>query len=270
MLMPDDNKIFSKNLMYLFWFLMSFQAGYINVGGFLISGSFVSHVTGTSSQLGIGLSDLNLERILTLFTILASFIFGAFFTGYYIIRKEEENQPAQYTFVLSVKTICFAIILLAHLPNFYFNEKIVDLMTIFLLAFCCGIQNSVCSHATNGFLKPTHMTGLSTDIGIFLAKVYAWKDNKRKFFLESRKNILRLCVLFSFIFGGVISSVIFQSQGHLGFLFPFLSYLCFLSLGFIKNHYEKLNYQWSFRIAKTSILATFLTTLFFAFNFYTE
>ena len=57
----------------------------------------------------------------------------------------------------------------------------INLLIIFFLSFCCGVQNSTCALATNGFLKPTHMTGLSTDVGIMLTKVFAWKHHKEKF-----------------------------------------------------------------------------------------
>lgn len=271
-----NEKYFSKRFTYSIWFLMAFQAGYVNVGGFFISGNFVSHVTGTSSRIGMGIANFDLLVLATFLTVLFAFIGGAAFAGHHIGRREEEGLEPRYLMVSIVKSIFFGLVLLlsefdlvfttAEINAMGLSDHLIKIFMIFFLSFCCGIQNSTCALATNGFLKPTHMTGLSTDIGIFLTKTLAWKKDKSKYDDSVHKNNLRMSILASFIFGGVVATMIFSYNGHYGFLFPFISSLCFVTVGFVQDVKKVSAESFSIRTAKGSLLVTFITTLIFGLN----
>lgn len=267
----ENNKRFSQKFILFVWFLMAFQAGYINVGGFYLSGNFVSHVTGTSSNIGIGLANFDIYQLLTFITILVAFIVGSTFAGYYIGVYKDLGQKPKYVLVTAVKSFFFLMILiLSELDaqnTLHLSQTTVNTMIIFLLSFCCGAQNSTCAQATNGFLKPTHVTGLSTDIGINLAKQFSFKTSKTAEEEEViRKNNIRLGILASFIFGGFISSMIFQENGHHGFLFPFLSSFTFLTLGLIYEKENVLANHYLLRVIKISLLTILATTIFIGFK----
>lgn len=269
MLKMDDNQHFSKSFIYSIWFLMAFQAGYVNIGGLYISGNFVSHVTGTSSRIGKGIAELDLYSLITFPTILLSFVIGAAFAGHYIGALKELGQRPKYILVTAVKAIFFgmAFFLLAYedllIIMLNISAEILDMLIIFLLSFSCGVQNATCSLSTNGFLKPTHMTGLSTDIGINLSRLKSLTGRARK--LEWHKSKLRLSILASFIFGGVISTFVFEENGHQGLLFPFLSSLCFLLVS-ILGHINISPVRLVYKGAVTSIYATFVATLMIGMN----
>ena len=111
MLKLEENR-FSKKFIYSVWLVMSFQAGYVNVGGFYTSGSFVSHVTGTSSQIGINSAKLDYAILLTFLTVLVAFIAGAAFAGRHIGRSLEEKKDPNYTLVLFTKSFFFGLVFL--------------------------------------------------------------------------------------------------------------------------------------------------------------
>jgi uncharacterized membrane protein YoaK (UPF0700 family) len=46
--------VFTKQKMLL-WLLSAFKAGFINSSGFLLSGKYVSHVTGFGTQVGMAM-----------------------------------------------------------------------------------------------------------------------------------------------------------------------------------------------------------------------
>jgi uncharacterized membrane protein YoaK (UPF0700 family) len=245
---------------------MAFQAGYINVGGFFTSGSFVSHVTGTSSNIGMGLAKQDFFLILTFATVLIAFISGASFAGYFIGAYKELGKKPRYVLVTAVKCLCFFFILVLSeldLQNtLQFAESTINTTIIFFLSFCCGVQNSTCALSTNGFLKPTHMTGLSTDIGINLAKSFPFSKAKTPEEKEAKKkNNLRFAILFSFIFGGVIASTVFSKNAHYGFIFPFLSSFCFLVMGLIYENEKILENNILLRATKISLFTVFFVTL---------
>lgn len=269
MLKIDKNEFFSQKFVYLIWMIMSFQAGYVNVGGFYTSGAFVSHVTGTSSNIGIGISRYDITFLLNFLVILIAFITGAAFASYYISKKQDEGKDPNYLRVLFIKSLFFFMVLLLSemdliLPDLM-SAATVNTWIIFFLSFCCGIQNSTCAQATGGFLKPTHMTGLSTDIGINLARYFKPGVDKAKREEELHKNNLRISILGSFISGGVIASFIFTKNGHYGFIFPFLSSVCFLGLGIARDKQYFKDYKLVQFALKGSIIATFVITLAIGF-----
>jgi uncharacterized membrane protein YoaK (UPF0700 family) len=261
-----ENKYFSKSFVTSVWLLMAFQAGYVNVGAFLTSGNFVSHVTGTSSQIGIGVANLNLSVLATFLTILLAFIAGAAFSGHYIGRHVDEGKDPRYTFVLSVKSFFFGMILLLSLGAFSFEAGITTLLIVFCLSFCCGVQNSTCALSTNGFLKPTHMTGLSTDIGINLTKIFALSSSSNEYKEERNKNFLRISILFSFIAGGCISGLVFSQSGAYGFLFPFLSSMAFLAMSVSRDFIRLGENSFVFKTARNSLYVNFITTVSIGVN----
>lgn len=261
MLRLDENH-FNKKFNYAIWLLMAFQAGYVNVGAFVTSNNYVSHVTGTSSNIGINAASGNWITLLQFIIILFSFIGGAAFAGHFIGKKLIENKEPHYIFVTFIKSLAFgAVVVLAH--YFITPEKIYQFELGFeiipLLSFCCGVQNSTCSLATGGFLKPTHMTGLSTDLGLNLTQVYGLDKNSEKYKEEKQKNRIRMGILTSFIAGGFIAQAIFRGHGGIGFLFPFLSSLCFLGYA-ITLKINKDAHPVLVNVFKTSVTSIFVAT----------
>ena len=180
MLRLDDNN-FSRKFTFAIWLLMAFQAGYVNVGGLFVSGSFVSHVTGTSSRIGMSIAQLDFVVLMTFLTVLVAFMMGAGFAGANLEVRKRLGKSRKYIRVAAVKAFFFGLVLLLSnndaLTILNTTKDQTNLIIIFMLSFCCGIQNATCSIATNGFLKPTHMTGLATDLGLGFAR---WFENVSK------------------------------------------------------------------------------------------
>ena len=64
--------------------------------------------------------------------------------------------------------------------------------------------------------------------------------------------------------GGSIAYFIFTHNGHYGFLFPFLSSICMLMTSIISEQVPDTNVK-KLKIAQSSIMGVFLTTLIFGF-----
>lgn len=238
-------------------FAAPFQAGYVNVGAFHIAdGFFVSHVTGTGSMIGMGIGKLDLTVFITFLTVLVSFILGAALSGYYLKYYTETNRRPRYSLVMFIKFIFFGFVLvLSEFDLFYTSKEVLyisHLLMLFLLSFCCGIQNSSSSFATKGFLKPTHMTGLSTDLGLNLYQLFVRTNDDE--FSNLKK---RFYILISFIIGGTFSELIFSIQGHYGFLFPFLS--AFIFWFYSQEHLTR--FRLSPHFLKVTFSVLFISTL---------
>lgn len=250
MLQVKQEDLYKKRYAIL-WSLLSLKAGMINAAGFLIVGSFVSHVTGFGTQLGMVLAGHE-KYILTadILLIPISFILGSAYVGYKLDKNYSETKIPNYPHVQIVVTMVLALICVLFYSNFFSiqHQMIVDnksLILISLLCFVCGLKNGLTTWSTQGKIRTTHMTGISTDIGIHLHKMFRSKKTSTKFPESKRVNVVRIMTLVSFSMGSCISAMLIPVIGYKIF------YIClFLSVVFSiisyfhrKNLSKILNFQ---------------------------
>ena len=180
-----------------------------------------------------------------------------------MLRGEEPN----YILVSLVKSIVFGFVLFAGVEGFFgeFNTaKTIsesDFFIIPMLCFACGIQNSTCSQSTNGFLKPTHLTGLSTDIGIHFGRLHALKANNDKNYTKERnRNFIRLGIFASFSSGAAVSFLVFKRFEYTAFIFPFVTSVIFLLIS-VEEEIKTNENHMVFRFVKLSIFTLFIISL---------
>lgn len=262
-----DQKSHSNRFILFIWFLMAFQAGYVNSGGFITANSFVSHVTGFGTQIGMSLGKGDFFLAFEFLSIPFFFILGAYFSSINIGNKILRGQRPNYILVSFVKSLVFGFVLYAGLKGIFgeFNTAKtitdVDFFIIPLLCFACGIQNSTCSQSTNGFLKPTHLTGLSTDIGIHFGRLHALKANKDEAYKEEkRKNLIRLGIFASFSSGAAVSFLVFKRFEYMAFVFPFVTSVIFLLISVEEEIKNNKNHM-IFKYVKVSIFVLFFISL---------
>src|SRR5689334_20432190 len=81
----------------LIWLTMAFQAGVLNVGGFLAGQKIVSHVTGFATFSGYYLSQGEKISALQIFFLPIVFLLGAMVSGYFVdIRLKLKKKPRYY------------------------------------------------------------------------------------------------------------------------------------------------------------------------------
>jgi len=199
--LATKNDVFTKKNVTL-CLISSFKAGFINSAGFLATGRFVSHITGFGTQVGIaaGHEDYFVGSELLL-AIPGSFILGGVTTALIVDRKK----IPPFFMVQALITILIAVVMVIG------EEKENNFFLIAMLCFICGLKNSLVTRSTFGLMRVTHITGLSTDIGLNLFKML--KDP------EARKiNIIRIMTLISFSSGAMISAILYPEIGFKGFL----------------------------------------------------
>jgi len=202
------------------WSLLAFQGGYVNVAGFLTVHLFVSHVTGLSGQAAIAIKNYNLKEALSFLMVPLFFLLGSFLSGFLVSVKRSRNQKPDYSSVMVLLALIYAAIALSGerslLGNFgepFHNFR--DFVLLAALAFNCGAQNALFTHYSHSIVRTTHLTGLTTDLGIGLAKMLFLKDHN-----EGPSNLLRVELISSFLLGSIGSAVFLSQIGFLGFYFP--------------------------------------------------
>lgn len=211
---------------YFDWFLLSFLGGNINCGGFLACHRFVSHITGFATLSGISFQEGNWLDFIGTLSIPVFFLLGVVVSGLLTEQKySAEFQGQKYAPVMGLVALLLSFVAIGGSLNFFgaFGDVASIKNDFFLLAaLCgaCGLQNAAVTSATGATLRTTHLTGLTTDLGLGLVRAEIHPPSDKEQSQERRANWLRLATIISFTLGSVVAAFIYVRFQYLGFYFP--------------------------------------------------
>ncbi len=212
----------------LAWYNLAFTAGIINTGGFLACRRFVSHVTGFVTLSGVDFIQHSWREGLSALSIPSFFTLGAMTSAWFTEPRPGDQHPRRITPALSiVAVIMAATILLGRLGSFgpfgVTEDIMQDYFMLALLSLACGIQNAAATSATASSIRPTHLTGTTTDLGIGIIRAAiqprASADRKREMMVTRR----RLGLILAFVCGAIAGAWIFSLTEYNGFFLPLLT-----------------------------------------------
>lgn len=246
--MTKDKEYF-KHVLYwdnqLLWLVLAMHAGYLNAGGFLACHRFVSHMTGFGTQIGVsfGLKEYLIAAEMLLAPL--SFIMGAGFAGFLIDSKMDKNHSPRLKEGLLLILLLDIIVFSGGLSGVFgvFGEPLLlqrDFLLLVLLTFTCGLQNGMFVSLTGGQIRTTHITGLSTDIGLNIVRGWYMKDGKAK---EEHvgKNNLRIKTFVAFSSGSFVGAICFIRLEYWGFLLSSITALFILIWATLVKSKVKVN-----------------------------
>lgn len=176
--------------------LLALTAGTINVIGIM---SFehqpVSHLTGTTSLLAQALAEQNLSALVRFAGLMLAFVAGCAVSEI-VLKGTALRAGVRYGSVLAMESACLigAVLLIAR----------ENLAALPLAAAACGLQNAMVSTYSGSIIRTTHVSGMFTDLGIFLGH--------RLRGLPVDRHRLRLCltVISGFLCGGAVAALAFH------------------------------------------------------------
>src|SRR4051812_46637294 len=80
----------------IIWMVMAFQAGVINIAGFICCGRFVSHVTGFAAFFGYEVSESHASAAVGMLAVPIFFLLGAMASGELIDVRLRRDKPPRY------------------------------------------------------------------------------------------------------------------------------------------------------------------------------
>lgn len=200
------------------------MAGLLNVGAFLACQTFVTHTTGFATLFGAQLAALHFKEAFGMITVPLFFLFGSMISGFYVDREIENNRTPQYKVIfLLISFLMLLVFLLGEYGYFgHFGETQTlwaRLIFISILCLAAGLQNAVTTSASQKHVRTTHLTGITTDLGIGLVRQLTTKNQEHKF-QESKDNTLRIITISFFILGSAGGAFLFTHVGYWGFTLP--------------------------------------------------
>lgn len=195
---------------------LAFVAGAVNAGGFLAIGGYTSHMTGIVSSMADDLALGNLSLALAALAAWLAFVAGAASTALMVNWARRRRLHSQYALSLMVEAALLLLFGLAgtHLAGM---DDVLAPVTVLLLCYIMGLQNAIITKASGATIRTTHLTGLSTDVGIELGKL-AYVNRRPLDMPAVRVNRAKLtlhALLIGFFFGGGVTGAL--GFKHVGF-----------------------------------------------------
>ena len=174
---------------------LAFIAGMINAMGYLgFRHQAVTHMTGTTSLLGIVAVQGDVRDIVYFGTMLLAFAGGCALSGF-IVGDSALQLGRRYGVALAVES---ALLFLA-VPLLHQQNEI----GLWLAASASGLQNAMAATYSGGVVRTSHVSGIVTDLGMFLGH---WMRGDKP---DGRRVRLYCALFIGFLGGGVASALAF-------------------------------------------------------------
>ena len=207
------------------WAVMAFQAGALNIGGYVTCQRFVSHVTGFASFFGFDITHGRYHQAAGMLLVPLFFVMGTMLSALLVdVRLSLHKKPRFY---IPFGVIFFLIFLVYCLGSQGFfgpfggdMDTAPGYLLLALLCFTCGLQNGTTTSLSRSAIRTTHLTGLTTDLGIDFVRLI---HRKRRDFGERsgiRPTVSKIVILISFVLGSWAGAYTYRELEYVGFLLP--------------------------------------------------
>ncbi len=212
---------------------LALVAGFVNSAGFILIGSFTSHVTGNIGRLA---DDLALGRTTAFFgaaTLVIAYFVGAFVASMALESNMMRRRAEVYGILLGVEAgllATFAILSYVMDTN---DARFKDVQAI-LLCLAMGLQNSFVTRLSGAVVRTTHLTGAVTDLGIEGARWFRhWRarlGERTQLRLvagtgevvepQAPRTFLLLTIIGAFVVGSAAGALLVGQLGQFALLLP--------------------------------------------------
>ncbi|HET7921955.1 MAG TPA: YoaK family protein [Gammaproteobacteria bacterium] len=182
-------------------------AGLVNAIGLLGLQHPLSHVTGNASAFAASLANGEYAELRITGLLVLTFFFGAVIGGF-VVQQSTARLGRRYGAALAIESaLLFA-------AAFYLQRH--SSAGMYLGAVACGLQNAMVTTYSGAIVRTTHMTGVTTDIGIAVGHLLRGKAVAPRYFL------LLGALLAGFVGGGMLGAELFVRYRFAALLLPAL------------------------------------------------
>jgi uncharacterized membrane protein YoaK (UPF0700 family) len=151
------------------------------------------------------------------------FLLGAFIAGLLIDRPIHYGRKPRFDRVMGLSAVCLLLATVSgEVLHFGAFAGVIgakeSFLLMMLLCLASGLQNGAITSSSGKSVRTTHLTGLTTDLGLGLARVFTFDLKNLSLQKEVRANYLRIGSIVSFIIGSAVGACFFMNLGYRGFL----------------------------------------------------
>ncbi|MGL5100896.1 MAG: YoaK family protein [Fusobacteriaceae bacterium] len=213
-------KKFKKNTLG-FITALCFLGGIVNTIAIILYANTVSHFTGRAVHIFMDLSEHHTSGLFKSIQIMFLFLLGNATSGYILAdEKREDNRNLRCTIIITFIGLSFIM-----LHQFFLGKSLF----LYSLPLLVGIQNGMLIKYKGIAAKTTHITGMFTDIGVYIGRYLRGDKN------EIWKMEFSLFTMLGFLFGGFFAIKLYATlKGDIffviGVLYILLAILFFSSI----------------------------------------
>ena len=182
--------------------VLAFIAGMVNVAGFMgFQHQSITNLTGSATLLGMAIGTGNGGSTLHWTLAILAFFLGAVTSGA-IVQQRTLQLGRHY----GVALVLESALLFAAMPLLGQGH----VLGLYLASAAVGLQNGMASTFSGLVFRTTHVTGMFTDLGIYVGQ------RLRGLAVDPLRIRLSLLVISAFVLGGVFGAVLFvRMQEHM-------------------------------------------------------
>lgn len=188
--------------------LLSLVAGMVNICGVFSLKTLTTNVTGHFAFFAEEIVLKNYRLALVFVIYVFCFLFGSFLSG--LITQLVSRSSLRISHVVPSVVIEILILSSIGVYSFFYDVEGDDVYVVAsAMLFAMGIQNSLVTQVSKSIVRTTHLTGLFTDLGIELAQLFFYREEKAQKRL-SQSIYLRVAIILCFFLGCVLGGFLFK------------------------------------------------------------
>ncbi len=187
--------------------LTAFSAGMVNVATLIIFFAFASNVTGHYAILAEEISKGEWYQVAVVMTWILLFLVGSFVSNFIIINLNRKNAYVAHALPLLLEIACLLTVGIYGEYAYQGTLTETEILVAFML-FAMGLQNGLTASISNFSVKTTHLTGLTTDLGI-LFSMFTQKQYRTNAVLVGKAKLL-VAIAISYLTGGVAAGLFYK------------------------------------------------------------
>ncbi len=144
--------------------------GFVNSSGFVLIGTFTSHVTGNVGRLANDAATGQFAAAIAAFSLVLCFFAGAFCASLIIENRVFGGAASRaYAGALGAETVLLLVFTGLSYLTVGVHARVQDAEAALLCA-AMGMQNALVTRLSGAIVRTTHLTGVVTDLGIECAR----------------------------------------------------------------------------------------------------
>ncbi len=179
---------------------LSFVAGIVNIVGVLSVKVLTTNITGHFAFFSEEILLHHYSEALTYFLFIICFLGGAFCSSFLVEFSSGSRTVRPHLIPLITEILILGFVGISGYEKLKISVSPHAIAG--LLLFAMGVQNSLVTRVSQSIVRTTHLTGLFTDLGIELSKLF-FKERKNEQ-RQLKKNITLKLVIIACFFSGCI------------------------------------------------------------------